>query len=60
MTRAGLGMANNKMEKAEAARTSYRPERITTLFVGESAPDSEDFFYYGERGGATVRKVQQI
>ncbi len=25
----------------------YRPERITTLFVGESPPHSGKFFYYG-------------
>ena len=31
----------------EAVRTSYRPERITTLFVGESAPHSGKFFYVG-------------
>jgi len=30
----------------EAVRTSYRPRRITTLFVGESAPNSGHFFYY--------------
>ncbi len=32
----------------ETTRASYRPDRITTLFVGESAPASGDFFYYGE------------
>lgn len=26
-------------------RQSFRPPRITTLFVGESPPDSGDFFY---------------
>ncbi len=31
----------------EAVRASYRPKRITTLFVGESAPHSGKFFYYG-------------
>src|SRR5437879_3101978 len=31
----------------EAVRTGYRPKQITTLFVGESAPNSRDFFYYG-------------
>ena len=35
------------MEAVEATRTRFRPERITTLFVGESAPASGDFFYYG-------------
>ena|SRR5579864_8661160 len=32
----------------EAVRACYRPERITTLFVGESAPRSGAFFYYGD------------
>jgi len=31
----------------EAVRASYRPQHITTLFVGESAPSSGAFFYYG-------------
>jgi hypothetical protein len=31
----------------EGTRARFRPERITTLFVGESAPDSGDFFYHG-------------
>jgi hypothetical protein len=31
----------------EAIRASYRPQRITTLFVGESAPVSGKFFYIG-------------
>lgn len=31
----------------EALRASYRPARITTLFVGESAPASGKFFYDG-------------
>ncbi len=31
----------------EAVRARYRPERITALFVGESAPHSGKFFYYG-------------
>ena len=35
------------MEAVEATGTRFRPERITTLFVGESAPASGDFFYYG-------------
>jgi len=35
------------MMDVEATRASYRPDRITTLFVGESAPASGDFFYYG-------------
>jgi hypothetical protein len=31
----------------EALRASYRPDRITTLFVGESAPINGTFFYDG-------------
>lgn len=36
------------METVEAVRARYRPDRITTLFVVESAPDSENFFHYGD------------
>jgi hypothetical protein len=35
------------MEAVEALRRSYRPQRITTLFVGESAPFADTFFYDG-------------
>jgi hypothetical protein len=35
------------MEEIEAVRLRYRPKRIMTLFVGESAPNSGDFFYCG-------------
>jgi hypothetical protein len=38
---------SHNLEAVEAARARFRPERITTLFVGESAPASGDFFYYG-------------
>jgi hypothetical protein len=38
------------MEIVETMRRSFRPERITTLFVGESAPHSGDFFYCGNTG----------
>jgi hypothetical protein len=31
----------------EATRLKFRPQRIRTLFVGESAPASGDFFYHG-------------
>jgi len=34
-------------EAVEAIRARYRPRQISTLFVGESAPNSGDFFYYG-------------
>lgn len=32
---------------AEEVRQKFRPDRITTLFVGESAPFGGTFFYYG-------------
>ena len=31
----------------EAVRAKFRPERIVTLFVGESAPNGGGFFYLG-------------
>src|ERR1700742_2938046 len=31
----------------EKARADHRPQRITTLFVAESAPAGGTFFYYG-------------
>jgi hypothetical protein len=31
----------------EAVRARYRPDRIVTLFVGESPPASGKFFYHG-------------
>jgi hypothetical protein len=38
---------SHDLEAVEAARNRFRPDRVTTLFVGESAPVSGDFFYYG-------------
>jgi hypothetical protein len=35
------------MDKVEKTRLAFRPAKIATLFVGESAPASGDFFYYG-------------
>jgi hypothetical protein len=35
------------MSSLEELRKSFRPRRITTLFVGESAPQSGKFFYRG-------------
>jgi hypothetical protein len=43
--------------EVEVARAQYRPERITTLFVGESAPFSGAFFYYGN--SAMMRHMQR-
>lgn len=45
------------MEAVEATRAQFRPERITTLFVGESAPYGGDFFYYGN--SAMLRYMQR-
>jgi hypothetical protein len=44
-------------ESVEAVRTSYRPKRILTLFVGESAPESGAFFYYNNT--AMSRNVER-
>jgi len=41
----------------EALRASYRPARITTLFVGESAPVNGTFFYDGNN--SMVRYMQR-
>jgi hypothetical protein len=38
---------SHDLEAIEALRARYRPSKITTLFVGESAPASGDFFYSG-------------
>jgi hypothetical protein len=38
-----------RMDEIEALTIKYKPERITTLFVGESAPRSGDFFYSWKR-----------
>jgi hypothetical protein len=35
------------MNTLEELRKSFRPDRITALFVGESAPQSGKFFYSG-------------
>ncbi|MGY4175752.1 hypothetical protein ACVIHH_001043 [Bradyrhizobium sp. USDA 4518] len=45
------------MIDVEMTRASYRPNQITTLFVGESAPASGDFFYYGDN--AMLRHMQR-
>jgi hypothetical protein len=38
------------MTTFEEIRASYRPRRITTLFVGESAPHGGTFFYNQDSG----------
>jgi hypothetical protein len=50
--------SEKNMEAVEAARAKFRPERITTLFVGESAPPSGDFFYHGNGNSAMTRHMQ--
>src|SRR6516225_11447130 len=42
--------SHNLMTSFEEIRASYRPERITTLFVGESAPYGGTFFYNQDSG----------
>ena len=37
----------NHMNALEELRRSFRPDRVTALFVGESAPASGSFFYSG-------------
>jgi hypothetical protein len=44
-------------EPVEFTRARYRPDRITTLFVGESAPASGAFFYHGD--SAMLRYMQR-
>ena len=34
------------MNEVEKTRESFKPDRITTLFVGESAPHGGTFFYF--------------
>ncbi|MBR1156780.1 hypothetical protein [Bradyrhizobium sp. JYMT SZCCT0428] len=41
------------LEAVEATRARFRPATITTLFVGESAPVSGDFFYDGNNAMLT-------
>ena len=40
-------ISETPMTNVEATRVRFRPGRITTLFVGESAPASGAFFYRG-------------
>jgi hypothetical protein len=40
----------NAMIQFENLRQSYRPDRIATLFVGESAPHGGTFFYNQDSG----------
>ena len=40
----------NAPQDIEIARRHYQPNRIATLFVGESAPAGGPFFYYANSG----------
>ena len=42
-------------ENRETVRLSYKPARISILFVGESPPEGDKFFYYGD--GQIVRST---
>jgi hypothetical protein len=44
------------MDSIEAIRKRFLPARITTLFVGESAPQSGKFFYSGQTAMTTNMK----
>ncbi len=45
------------MSNFENVRRSYRPRRITTLFVGESAPHGGTFFY--NRNSGLFREIRK-
>jgi hypothetical protein len=47
MTETWRSLDPGAIAATEALRSSYRPNRITTLFVGESAPINGTFFYAG-------------
>jgi hypothetical protein len=47
---AGNRFSVGSMNRLEELRRSFRPDRISTLFVGESAPRSGRFFYSGDSG----------
>ncbi len=46
-TRLHTTQLTTKSQSIEAVRARYRPQRIVTLFVGESAPEKGKFFYCG-------------
>jgi hypothetical protein len=46
------------LQAVEECRARYRPKKILTLFVGESAPAGGTFFYFGNSGMA--RYMQQV
>jgi hypothetical protein len=54
--------ATSMVEDVETIRAKYRPARITTLFVGESAPHGGAFFYRGDSGMSRYMRgvVEQV
>src|ERR1700735_4905920 len=50
------------MVTVEEARADYRPRRITTLFVAESAPVGGTFFYHGNGhlGRYLRRSIEEV
>jgi hypothetical protein len=46
------------INRFEKIRASYRPKRITTLFVGESAPYGGTFFYNQDSG--LFREIRRV
>jgi hypothetical protein len=38
------------IKSVQETRESFRPEKVATLFVGESTPAAGVFFYYGNSG----------
>jgi hypothetical protein len=45
-----MGRTGVSLDAVEQTRKTFRPDKVTTLFIGESAPASGDFFYYGTSG----------
>ena len=44
------------IRRVEKTRRSYKPELVSTLFIGESAPVGGKFFYFGNSGMTTYMK----
>jgi hypothetical protein len=58
--RGGQGTDDDRGESTmnvEDVRATYRPDRITTLFVAESPAANGDFFYYGSN--SMLRQMQR-
>ncbi|MEP1200760.1 hypothetical protein [Tateyamaria sp.] len=50
-------MITQPSDPTEALRASFRPDKIKTLLVGESAPAGGDFFYLGR--GQVYREIKK-